>query len=137
MDLQNFVRETGADIGLAFDGDADRCFVVDENGEPVSPSAVTALVAARELAREPGATVIHNLITSRVCRGDRRAGGSPCAPGGALLYQGADGADRRHLGGEHSAHYYLRLLGADPACSQPCMCWPLSVGGPAVVGADG
>jgi phosphomannomutase len=66
VDLQDFVRRTGADIGLAFDGDADRCFVVDELGQPVTPSAVTALVAARELAREPGATVIHNLITSRV-----------------------------------------------------------------------
>src|SRR5690606_22056042 len=65
VDLQKFVLETGADIGLAFDGDADRCFVVDEKGHPVSPSAVTALVAARELSRESGATVIHNLITSR------------------------------------------------------------------------
>ncbi|MCV7177642.1 phosphohexomutase domain-containing protein, partial [Mycolicibacterium sphagni] len=65
VDLQNFVLDSGADIGLAFDGDADRCFVVDEQGRPVSPSAVTALVAARELSREIGATVIHNLITSR------------------------------------------------------------------------
>src|SRR3954454_9789848 len=65
LDLQAYVLETGADIGLAFDGDADRCFVVDEKGHPVSPSAVTALVAARELHREIGATVIHNLITSR------------------------------------------------------------------------
>ena len=66
VDLQRYVVSTGADIGLAFDGDADRCFVVDEQGRGVSPSAVTALVADRELAREPGATVIHNLITSRV-----------------------------------------------------------------------
>ena len=65
LDLQARVRDEGADIGLAFDGDADRCFVVDERGEPVSPSAITALVAVRELARHPGATVIHNLITSR------------------------------------------------------------------------
>ena len=65
VDLQEHVVSTGADIGLAFDGDADRCFVVDESGHPVSPSAVTALVAARELGREIGATVIHNLITSR------------------------------------------------------------------------
>src|SRR5215472_16646387 len=64
-DLQRAVTEHHADIGLAFDGDADRCFVVDERGEPVSPSVITALIATRELAREPGATVIHNLITSR------------------------------------------------------------------------
>jgi len=64
-DLQKFVVAVGADIGLAFDGDADRCFVVDEKGRPISPSTVTALVAARELEREIGATVIHNLITSR------------------------------------------------------------------------
>ena len=64
-DLQRAVTEHGADIGLAFDGDADRCFIVDERGEIVSPSVLTALIAARELAREPGATIIHNLITSR------------------------------------------------------------------------
>ena len=64
-DLQRAVLEHGADAGLAFDGDADRCFVVDEQGQIVSPSVLTALIAARELAREPGATIIHNLITSR------------------------------------------------------------------------
>ncbi|MGW6159679.1 phosphomannomutase/phosphoglucomutase, partial [Streptomyces sp. NPDC055144] len=78
VDLQARVRAEGADIGLAFDGDADRCFVVDEHGDPVSPSAVTALVASRELARHPGATVIHNLITSRtVPEVIREAGGTP------------------------------------------------------------
>lgn len=64
-DLQAFVAAESADIGLAFDGDADRCFVVDERGRAVSPSAVTALVARRELEREIGGTIIHNLITSR------------------------------------------------------------------------
>src|SRR5207302_1830705 len=64
VDLQVAVQKHGADIGLAFDGDADRCFVVDERGDPVSPSAITALVAARELAKHPGGTIIHNLITS-------------------------------------------------------------------------
>src|SRR5690606_41495758 len=65
VDLQKRVREEDADLGLAFDGDADRCFVVDERGEPVPPSAVTALVAARELARNGGSgMIIHNLITS-------------------------------------------------------------------------
>ena len=65
VDLQKAVVSAGADIGLAFDGDADRCFVIAADGEPVSPSAVTALVATRELAKHPGSTVIHNLITSR------------------------------------------------------------------------
>ncbi|MEC7102839.1 MAG: phosphomannomutase/phosphoglucomutase, partial [Actinomycetota bacterium] len=65
IDIQTRVRSTGADIGLAFDGDADRCFVVDEDGRIVSPSTLTALIAARELQRSPGSTVIHNLITSK------------------------------------------------------------------------
>ena len=64
-DLQAEVLLMGADIGLAFDGDADRCFIVDERGELVSPSAMTALIAERELRRVPGSSVIHNLITSR------------------------------------------------------------------------
>jgi phosphomannomutase len=64
VDLQHAVVAEGADIGIAFDGDADRCFIVDAAGEPVSPSAITALVATRELARVPGSSVIHNLITS-------------------------------------------------------------------------
>src|SRR3712207_4949017 len=64
VDLQAAVRAHGADLGLAFDGDADRCFVVDENGDAVSPSAITGLVASRELVKHPGSVVIHNLITS-------------------------------------------------------------------------
>src|SRR3954453_16751856 len=68
VDLQRHVVDTGADIGLAFDGDADRCFVVNELGRPVSPSAVTALVAGRELGREMGATVSHSLSPARAAR---------------------------------------------------------------------
>ena len=96
-DLQRAVIDSGADIGLAFDGDADRCFVVDERGHIVSPSVLTALIAVRELAREPGAAVIHNLITSRaVPEIITERGGTPRAhPGRALLHQGADGRDRR------------------------------------------
>ncbi|CAG7636268.1 phosphomannomutase/phosphoglucomutase [Actinacidiphila bryophytorum] len=110
VDLQARVRETGADIGLAFDGDADRCFAVDERGEGVSPSAVTALVAARELAANPGATVIHNLITSRsVPEVVREHGGTPVRTrvGHSFIKQemAATGAV---FGGEHSAHYYFR-----------------------------
>ncbi len=116
VDLQAFVRETGADIGLAFDGDADRCFVVDERGQPVSPSAVTALVAARELTREIGATVIHNVITSRaVPELVLERGGTPLRSRVGHSYIKALMADTSAIfGGEHSAHYYFRdFWGAD------------------------
>jgi len=110
VDLQRRVRQTGADIGLAFDGDADRCFVVDERGRPVSPSAVTALVAARELARVPGATVIHNLITSRtVPEVVREHGGTPVRTRVGHSFIKAEMARTDAVfGGEHSAHYYFR-----------------------------
>ncbi|WP_280415812.1 phosphomannomutase/phosphoglucomutase [Nocardia carnea] len=116
VDLQKLVRESGADIGLAFDGDADRCFVVDEQGDPVSPSAITALVAERELAAEPGATIIHNLITSRsVPELVTELGGTPVRSrvGHSFIKQlmASTGAV---FGGEHSAHYYFRdFWGAD------------------------
>lgn len=116
VDLQAFVVEQGADIGLAFDGDADRCFVVDEKGHPVSPSAVTALVAARELNREIGATVIHNLITSRaVPELVTERGGTPVRSRVGHSYIKALMADTGAIfGGEHSAHYYFRdFWGAD------------------------
>lgn len=115
-DLQAYVRDTGADIGLAFDGDADRCFVVDERGQPVSPSTVTALVAARELQREIGATVIHNLITSRaVPELVVERGGTPVRSRVGHSYIKALMADTGAIfGGEHSAHYYFRdFWGAD------------------------
>ncbi len=116
VDLQNFVVETGADIGLAFDGDADRCFVVDERGEPVSPSAVTALIAVRELERAPGATVIHNLITSRVVPElVAECGGTPLRSRVGHSYIKSLMAETGAVfGGEHSAHYYFRdFWGAD------------------------
>jgi phosphomannomutase len=110
VDLQARVRETGADLGLAFDGDADRCFVVDERGEAVSPSAITALVAARELAKHPGSVVIHNLITSwSVPEVVKEHGGTPVRTrvGHSFIKQemARTGAV---FGGEHSAHYYFR-----------------------------
>ncbi|MBE2999829.1 phosphomannomutase/phosphoglucomutase [Nocardiopsis sp. HNM0947] len=110
VDLQAKVRESGADIGLAFDGDADRCFVVDERGEPVPPSAVTALVAAQELEREPGATVIHNLITSQaVPEIVAEKGGSPVRTRVGHSFIKATMAETGAIfGGEHSAHYYFR-----------------------------
>jgi phosphomannomutase len=110
VDLQKRVVEEGADIGLAFDGDADRCFVVDERGEPVSPSAITALVAVRELAKSPGAAIIHNLITSRaVPEIVVEHGGKPVRTrvGHSFIKQTMAETDAV-FGGEHSAHYYFR-----------------------------
>jgi len=109
-DLQAAVRAHDADLGLAFDGDADRCFVVDETGGIVSPSTLTALIAARELARVPGSTVIHNLITSRaVPEVVREHGGTPVRTrvGHSFIKQvmAETGAV---FGGEHSGHFYFR-----------------------------
>jgi phosphomannomutase len=110
VDLQRAVREHGADIGLAFDGDADRCFVVDEQGQPVSPSAITGLVAAAELARHPGATVIYNLITSQaVPEVIAEHGGIGQRTRVGHSYIKAEMARTNAVfGGEHSAHYYFR-----------------------------
>jgi phosphomannomutase len=110
VDLQAGVREHGADIGLAFDGDADRCFIIDERGEPVSPSAITGLVAVRELAKGTGTTIIHNLITSRaVPEIVREHGGSPVRTRVGHSFIKAEMARTDAVfGGEHSAHYYFR-----------------------------
>jgi len=109
-DLQAAVRAHGADVGLAFDGDADRCFVVDERGAMVSPSTLTALIAVRELAREPGATVIHNLITSRaVPEIVREHGGRPLRTRVGHSFIKATMAETGAIfGGEHSGHFYFR-----------------------------
>lgn len=109
VDLQRFTVEQGADIGLAFDGDADRCFVVDERGEAVSPSAITALIASRVLADNPGATVIHNLITSKtVPEVIEEQGGKAVRTRVGHSYIKAQMAEHSALfGGEHSAHYYF------------------------------
>jgi phosphomannomutase len=110
VDLQRAVVAEQADMGLAFDGDADRCFVIAADGAAVSPSAITALVAARELARAPGATVIHNLITSHtvpevVCEN----GGTPVRTRVGHSFIKAEMARAGAVfGGEHSAHYYFR-----------------------------
>ena len=110
VDLQAKVREVGADAGVAFDGDADRCFIVDERGEPVSPSAITALVAVRELAKDPGGTVIHNLITSKgVPEIVAEHGGKPVRTRVGHSFIKAEMARTGAIfGGEHSAHYYFR-----------------------------
>ena len=109
-DLQARVLEEGADIGLAFDGDADRCFLVDEQGRLVSPSTLTALIATRELAKEPGATVIHNLITSRaVPEIVSELGGTPVRTRVGHSFIKATMAETGAIfGGEHSGHFYFR-----------------------------
>ncbi|WP_432509729.1 phosphomannomutase/phosphoglucomutase [Kineococcus sp. SYSU DK001] len=114
VDLQKAVPEHGADLGLAFDGDADRCFVVDEKGDPVSPSAVTAMVARREIAKEIRAgrepVVIHNLITSRAVPELVEAdGGKPVRTRvGHSFIKERMAEVGAVFGGEHSAHYYFR-----------------------------
>ena len=110
VDLQRAVLEHGADIGLAFDGDADRCFVVDERAQIVSPSVLTALIAVRELAREPGAVIIHNLITSRaVPEIITEHGGQPVRTRVGHSFIKARMAETGAVfGGEHSGHFYFR-----------------------------
>lgn len=109
VDLQARVVAEGADLGLAFDGDADRCFIVDERGEPVSPSALTCLIAERELARAPGATILHNLITSRaVPELVDRLGGVPVRTRVGHSFIKAQMAQTGAVfGGEHSGHFYF------------------------------
>ncbi|HEV7194176.1 MAG TPA: phosphomannomutase/phosphoglucomutase [Jatrophihabitantaceae bacterium] len=110
VDLQRAVVAEGADLGLAFDGDADRCFVVDAAGNAVSPSAVTALVASRELAKSPGSVVIYNLITSHaVPEVIRENGGEPVRTRvGHSFIKAEMKRTNAVFGGEHSAHYYFR-----------------------------
>ncbi|MBF4161859.1 phosphomannomutase/phosphoglucomutase [Nocardioides acrostichi] len=109
-DLKRRVLAEGADVGLAFDGDADRCFLVDEQGRAVSPSTITALIAERELAKEPGASVIHNLITSRaVPELVTELGGTPVRTRVGHSYIKATMAESGAIfGGEHSGHFYFR-----------------------------
>jgi phosphomannomutase len=109
-DLQERVLAEGADVGLAFDGDADRCFLVDEQGRAVSPSTLTALIAARELAKHPGSTIIHNLITSRsVPEIVTELGGIPVRTRVGHSYIKATMAETGAVfGGEHSGHFYFR-----------------------------
>ena len=121
VDLQRAVLDNGADAGLAFDGDADRCFVIDEKGQPVSPSAVAAIVSLSEIARakargEKNITVLHNLLTSRaVAEFIEAAGATPIRTRvGHSLIKDDMAATGAIFGGEHSAHYYFKnFFGAD------------------------
>ncbi|MDQ7991573.1 MAG: phosphomannomutase/phosphoglucomutase [Propionicimonas sp.] len=116
VDARNAVREHGADLGLVFDGDADRCFIIDEQGEVISPSVITALIARAELARQPGAAIVVNSVTSAA------VGDVVAASGGRLVvgrvghtYLKALMAEHDAVfGGEHSGHYFFRdFWGAD------------------------
>ena len=110
VDLQKAVVEHQADLGLAFDGDADRCFVIDHNGDAVTPSAITALIATRELARHPGSNVIHNLITSRtVPEVVVENGGTAIRTRvGHSFIKETMAHTNAVFGGEHSGHFYFR-----------------------------
>jgi phosphomannomutase len=116
LDAQAAVREHAADLALVFDGDADRCFIIDERGEVVSPSAVTAMIATQELAREPGATIVCNKITSRVVPEVVQVSGGKIVitKVGHTFVKAAMAEHNAIFGGEHSAHYYFRdFWGAD------------------------
>jgi phosphomannomutase len=122
VDLQKAVVEHKADLGLAFDGDADRCFVIDENGNPVTPSAVAAMVAKREIARakevdaDADITILYNLITSKVVAEVIEAEGAigERTKVGHSLIKDRMAATNAAFGGEHSAHYYFKSFwGAD------------------------
>lgn len=116
VDAQQSVRAHGADLALVFDGDADRCFIIDERGEVVTPSIVTALIARSELGREPGATIVVNSITSHtVAEVVAENGGSTVVSRVGHTYVKAKMAAHHAIfGGEHSAHYYFRdFWGAD------------------------
>jgi phosphomannomutase len=109
-DLQKAVKKHKADIGLAFDGDADRCFLVDENGETVNPSDLTALIADRELKKNPGASIIYNLISSRaVAEVVAENGGTALRSRVGHSYIKAMMAQSGAIfGGEHSGHFYFK-----------------------------
>ncbi|TRZ54464.1 MAG: phosphomannomutase/phosphoglucomutase [Streptomycetaceae bacterium] len=109
-DLQKAVKKHKADLGLAFDGDADRCFLVDENGIAINPSDLTSLIAHRELLKHPGATIIYNLISSRaVLEVVQENGGTGLRSRVGHSYIKAMMAESGAIfGGEHSGHFYFK-----------------------------
>jgi phosphomannomutase len=118
-DLKAHVLQVGADVGLAFDGDADRVFLVDEKGEGLSGSTTTAIVAAATLDHEPGATILYNLICSKaVPEIVRERGGTPIRTKvGHSFVKAVMAETGAAFGGEHSAHYYFRNnYRADSGC---------------------
>ncbi len=116
VDAQRAVSKHRADLALVFDGDADRCFVIDETGAVVNPSAITAMIAAAELEREPGSTIVVNAITSSSVAElvAARGGRTVVTKVGHTFVKAAMAEHRAVFGGEHSAHYYFRdFWGAD------------------------
>ena len=109
-DLQRAVKKHGADLGLAFDGDADRCFLVDELGNCVDPSALTALIAARELAKRPKSTIIYNLISSRAVKEviEENGGKAVRSRVGHSYIKKLMAETGAIFGGEHSGHFYFK-----------------------------
>ena len=110
VDLQKAVKKHKADIGLAFDGDADRCFLVDEKGELVNPSALTALIATRELKRYPASNIIYNLISSRAVKEvvEEHGGSAVRSRVGHSYIKKLMAETNAVFGGEHSGHFYFR-----------------------------
>ena len=110
VDLQKLVKKKKADIGLAFDGDADRCFLVDETGTLVSPSALTALIADRELRKHPQSTIIYNLISSHTVREVVEAAGGTAVRSrvGHSYIKKLMEETGAIFGGEHSGHFYFK-----------------------------
>jgi len=108
-DLKKMVKKKGADIGLAFDGDADRCFLVDEKGNAVNPSLLTALIADRELKKKPGASIIYNLISSRAVREVVTENGGKALRSrvGHSYIKALMAESGAIFGGEHSGHFYF------------------------------
>ena len=107
--LQKRVKKEGADIGLAFDGDADRCFLIDENGALVNPSALTSLIAVRELKAKPGSTIIYNLISSKAVPEVITANGGVALRSrvGHSYIKKLMAESGAIFGGEHSGHFYF------------------------------
>ena len=110
VDLQKAVKKHGADIGLAFDGDADRCFLVDEQGALVNPSALTALIATRELKKYPASNIIYNLISSRTVKEvvEENGGTAIRSRVGHSYIKKLMAESGAVFGGEHSGHFYFR-----------------------------
>lgn len=108
-DLKKTVMQKGADIGLAFDGDADRCFLVDEKGAAVNPSLLTALIADRELKKKPGSPIIYNLISSRAVKEivEENGGKALRSRVGHSFIKAMMAESGAIFGGEHSGHFYF------------------------------
>ena len=109
-DLKKAMKEHNADLGLAFDGDADRCFLVDERGVAVNPSALTALIAHRELIKNPGSSIIYNLISSRTVKEviDENGGVGLRSRVGHSYIKTMMAESGAIFGGEHSGHFYFK-----------------------------